>query len=271
MDNQSIRGPSVKKQIEKATAERFLAVFNRRFGTAFRVTQLAETPDVRCQDSSTGKRLYLEVTLLEDWEGDIQSILSGDEQTVMSPIISFEEDALPRLKKRLNKKLLASYGPDTALVIRQVSPLWSATDWRRYVRLIGDEVLEGREKNYGAGIWLLCNDTTSWPNQDDILCLSDVASTGESHTPQPGTSQERIVAKVTWERSVCNDFVQFSRRDDVDPVYRIESPHGCQEAILIAFLKDEPESQREKAIDFYRSEMVYYCICGRGKFGQSHT
>ncbi|TKJ28560.1 MAG: hypothetical protein CEE40_11365 [Chloroflexi bacterium B3_Chlor] len=271
MPKESTRVPSVKKQIEKGTAERFLAVFNRKFGTAFRVTELAETPDVRCQDPSTGKKLYLEITLLADWEDDIRHLLGGEQDLVVSPVISFEHDALPRLKQRLNKKLLASYGPGTALVIRQVSPLWSATDWRRYLPLIRNEVFKGREKNYGAGIWILWNDTSSSPSQDDILSLSEVTSMGEYDTPQPGISEERIVGKVTWEGNISDDFVQFSGRDDVDPVYRIESPHGCQEAILIVFIKDEPESERKKAIEFYRSGMVYYCFCGRGKFDQRHT
>jgi hypothetical protein len=80
---------------------------------------------------------------------------------------------------------------------------------------------------------------------------------------EPG---EMIVGKFIWERFPTKDFLDFTARADVDIPIRIDSPHCCDEAILIAFVKDEPEEERQKAIRFYRDEMVNYCICGKGKF-----
>jgi hypothetical protein len=76
----------------------------------------------------------------------------------------------------LAKKLLSSYGPDTALVIRQVSPLWEPSDWQRIAAEFRQNVLAGSEKNYGAGVWIICTDNSTFPAGDALFCLSEPTS-----------------------------------------------------------------------------------------------
>jgi hypothetical protein len=128
------------------------------------------------------------------------------------------------------------------------------------------EVFRGREGNYGAGVWILCRDATSSSYKEDIFLLSEMPE-GEAFGETVSLdSSDTVRAMVTYERFTSKAFNEFVSRKDVDQPYRIESPHGCEEAVLIAFLKDEPEDARQMAIEFYRDQMVYYCICGKGKF-----
>lgn len=265
-----------KQKIEKATAEKFLDLYNKRCSTNFRIVELGDTPDVKCKDQSTGEELFLEITLLEDWEGDIQALLGrGQRRTTSSntglSAISFEQDTLAKLKKCLENKLTANYGPNTALVIRQVSILWSGQSYQRYSKQILSEVFRGREGNYEAGVWILCRDATSSSYKEDIFLLSELPEGDTFREPVSPDRSDIVRAMVTYERFASEAFNEFASRKDVDPPYRVESPHGCEEAVLIAFVKDEPEDERQKAIEFYRDQMVYYCICGKGKFNIEKT
>jgi hypothetical protein len=127
MSDQSDEQLTEKQKIEKATAEIFLDLYNKRCSTNFRIVQLGDTPDVECKDQSTGEELFLEITLLEDWEGDIQALLGRGQRRTTSPItglpaISFRQDTIEKLKERLESKLLANYGPNTALVQLGLKP-----------------------------------------------------------------------------------------------------------------------------------------------------
>ncbi len=264
---------SIKQQIEKTTAEQFLGVYNRRFGTDFKISQLGDTPDVECKDQGSGKKLYLEITLLQDWEGEIQERLNEQASANTTPklanhVASFENDTLPTLKERLVNKISSYYGPDTALVIRQVSVLWSAEDWKLHVGKIISEVLEGKKENYGAGIWILCTKTIGLLGEDELFSLSDEPGQKKIDMSLLHTKIGPVTAKVAWAGSISTEFSDFVTHDGIE-IVRVESPHGCGEAILIAFPKEEPELVRQKAMEFYHNQMIYYCRCGRGKF--SHT
>lgn len=63
-----------KQAIEKATAEGFLKIYNREFGTDFKIVAIADAPDVRCTDSA-GNTLNLECTTTEDRPGDMAALL----------------------------------------------------------------------------------------------------------------------------------------------------------------------------------------------------
>jgi hypothetical protein len=69
MENQ--KKLSEKQRIEKATAEWFLNIYNKKFGAAFQIQEISDTPDVICFDKNLDKVLKLEISLLEDLPGDI--------------------------------------------------------------------------------------------------------------------------------------------------------------------------------------------------------
>ena len=202
---------SEKERIERATAEKFLHLYNKRHGAHFKITTQGDHPDIACRDVLTGQLLYIEITLLEDWDDDIQAVLGRAERKTYSPTtgipaISFEEDTLPKLRARLQDKLLSSYGPNTGLVIRQVSILWSSEDWMNHAGEIVRDVFAGREENYGAGVWILCREPNSWPYEDDIFELSSLAR-DPPFQPQPSAA-ERVVGKAMWERCLTKRLSQ---------------------------------------------------------------
>jgi hypothetical protein len=166
---------SEKKVIERKTAEIFLKLYNPQHGTHFEISDLGESPDVACIDAQTGKPLYLEVTLLENRHGDIAYELGRGRKpispTTKTTVVDFFKDVVPLLRDRLEKKLLASYGENTALVLRQVSILWEPMEWKLITPSLKDEILKGKEGHYGAGIWAICTDTTTWPASNALFCV----------------------------------------------------------------------------------------------------
>lgn len=256
---------SEKQKIELATARAFLGIFNQRKSTSFEPVEVGDAPDVRCRDSSTGDALDLEITLLEDRPDDIPYLLGRieiEDELSIERVIDFRRDVIPRLAKRLEDKLLSDFGERTALVIRQVGPIWDAADWQREAGQVVSEVLKGRERHYGMGVWILCSNTSTFPTSKDLLALYD-PDVGLLESQPTIRVEERVVGKVSWESHKTQDFVEFAQRPGVETV-RIGSPHDCEYAILIAFVEDEPTQEREKAIEFYRRHMVFFCPCGRG-------
>ena len=84
---------------------------------------------------------------------------------------------------------------------------------------------------------------------------------------KPIVRGSQVVSVPTWDDPISDEFAHFSAVNNVD-IVRIISPHGCNEAILIAFLKEEPEAAKQEAIELYQNQMIYYCRCGKGEFGQ---
>jgi hypothetical protein len=167
---------SGKKHIEKSTAEIFLSVYNSQMGSNFTISKLSDTPDVTCEDIETGDELFLEVTILEDIPGEAQFIL-GRGRKPISPTtrmhaVSLENDAVNQLKQRLEEKLLAFYGENTALVFRSATLGWEKEDWEFVTKDFDKKIIRGRQGNYGAGIWIICIDDSTWPVSDSLFCLS---------------------------------------------------------------------------------------------------
>jgi hypothetical protein len=171
-----------KKEIERETAEIFLKHYNPLHGTHFEIFELGESPDVICADSETDERLDLEISLLEDLPGDIAFGLGRSRKpnspTTGTAVVDFFKDAVPNFQKQINKKLLAAYDDKTALVFRQVSILWDAREWSAILPLLKNEVLKGKEANFGAGIWVICTNNDKWPVDDDIFQLSPPTTKG---------------------------------------------------------------------------------------------
>ena len=166
-----------KERIQEATARLFLSLYNEQFTSSFEIDSLGDTPDVVCIEASSKRILNLEISLIEDLPGDIQYVLGRGSKptspTTGSTAVSFFEDSAVQLRASLEKKLLSSYGANTALVLRQVSLLWEPMEWASVADDFRQTVLRGREKNFGAGVWIICTDNSTWPTSDTLFCMSE--------------------------------------------------------------------------------------------------
>jgi hypothetical protein len=144
-----------KQAIEKATAEKFLSMYNEHFKSNFRIEKLSDSPDVFCSDLYTGETLGLEITLLEDIPGDAGwelGRLKLPQPKSGLPARSFDLDTLPHLINSIIKKRHKDYGSNVALVIRQVSRV----PWDFEVELDNIRSMIKLERNpYDRGIWIL--------------------------------------------------------------------------------------------------------------------
>jgi hypothetical protein len=167
---------SEKRRIEKATADLFLRLYNENFGSSFEITQNGDAPDILCVDSNTNEELSLEISLLQNIEGEIPYILGKGPQPVSSTTgttaVSLFDDAYGQIEKALNKKLQSHYSGNSALVLRQVSILWSPRDWELLAPDLRSTVLNGKENQFNFGIWIICTDDETWPAQDTLFRLT---------------------------------------------------------------------------------------------------
>jgi hypothetical protein len=157
-----------KEAIERETAGAFLKRYNEAEGTAYEILQHSDAPDFICRDGE-GNTLKLEITMTEDRSGDIPSLLGrsdarspealkrhleavdrGEESIFASG--SSSDSICHMAASRIQAKLSKDYGPNTALVVRDTSPLeW---DWRFEIeRLI--ELLDLSRNPYDKGIWIV--------------------------------------------------------------------------------------------------------------------
>lgn len=162
--------PSIGKEIERATGEAFLNLYNEKYGMDFKIIEHADVPDLRCEDSEKNK-LNIEITLTEDQPKDIAAALGrsshrspealrehlrrvreGKEVIKFSSLVNVRD----RLVYRISEKLLNNYGSGAALVVREISPLdW---DWDGEIAHIAEEVkkrLNNRSTPFDKGIWIL--------------------------------------------------------------------------------------------------------------------
>lgn len=166
---------SEKRQIEKATAEGFIKLYNETMGTSYKIIKNSDSPDIQCVDSD-GSELNLEITMTEDQPGDIKALLGrSDHRNIESlqahrakveagKASEFEwVDSLPgnisvMLLNRIRAKLKKDYGPNTALVVRAMCP--ADPDWDLEVDDIKAQ-LDLSRNPFDKGIWILsrCKDT----------------------------------------------------------------------------------------------------------------
>lgn len=161
-----------KKRIEQGTAEGFLKLFNGNAGTDFKIVELGDAPDVKCQDSN-GNQLNLEITLTEDRPGDIQAILGRSDHLSVEALkqhnkrvaegrekprfSSLSGNVLDQVVERIKGKLLMSYGPSSALVVRDTSGVdW---EWECVIGEIANR-LQNERNPFDRGIWILNIDKT---------------------------------------------------------------------------------------------------------------
>jgi hypothetical protein len=167
---------SEKKEIERKTAQLFLNLFNQLHNTHFEIQELREIPDVQCCDTETGKYLFLEIAMLENLPGEIAYGFGRAKKpispTTKTDVVDFFADVVPQYRKCLEKKLLSTYGDNTALVLYQTSILWEPSDWEIIAPGFRKEILEGKETHFYAGVWVICTNNMTWPATDTLFCIS---------------------------------------------------------------------------------------------------
>ena len=156
------------EKIERGTAEKFLQLYNQQMATSYTIVCHSDNPDFQCKDNATGEQMGLEVTNLEDVSGDLKYILGrGQGQGVRC----FNEDTLERFRQRVAEKCRKDYGPNVALVLRQVAPLWSDVDWEMYREDFQVLIPAECKKIYSKGIWVLTWKETPIRSENAIVRL----------------------------------------------------------------------------------------------------
>lgn len=158
-----------KEEIEKATADAFIKLYNSKTKSKYSIVEYSDAPDIRCKDPD-GNEFNFEITLTEDHPKDIASLLGrSDHKSIdslkkhLAEVKAGKAHPLERasclqgnvaamIAGRIQAKLNKDYGPNTALVVRDSSPLgW---DWDT----VKDQVQSSLnlERNpFDRGIWVV--------------------------------------------------------------------------------------------------------------------
>ncbi len=159
-----------KEAIEFETAKQFINLYNSQMGTSFSIVKHSDAPDFHCQDKE-GNELKLEITLTEDRPGDIQALLGRSdarspeamkkhneavergEASIFESVSCLQGNVFQIAKNRIQPKIdKMRYGSNTALVVRDVSPLgWS---WETVLDDLASS-LDLRNNPFDKGIWLI--------------------------------------------------------------------------------------------------------------------
>jgi hypothetical protein len=160
---------NVTRNIELATAEKFLRPYNARFATTFRVTESSDAPDIRCRDD-TGRTLNLEIGMTQDEPWVIQALLHRSKGEPFLKRLQAEVELVSQGKRDptarppeldgaigaavrvINKKLVNDYGACCALVVRDASIQgWS---WDQELDKIRAGLNLSRQP-FDKGIWIV--------------------------------------------------------------------------------------------------------------------
>ena len=166
------------KEIEEAVALRFLKIYNNKRGCSFTIDHIGECPDISCIDNKSGEKLFLEIASLQNLEGDTKKEFERIRKGWTSLGLSMGmrgniHSILENLRYLLDKKLLASYSnTPTALVIGQVTTIWSLNDWIIFAAQFAQYVFKDREQNYPKGVWLFWEGSET--SKGEILNLLDI-------------------------------------------------------------------------------------------------
>ncbi len=166
-----------KESIEAITVENFLNLYNRLNDSNYLVVKHSDSPDFICNDSRDNKTLNIEITMTQDKDKDIQSLLGrsmhrnidsikekiqkvkNGELHYMEAITSYSDNTLPMLFSAIEKKLKKDYGKSVLLVVRDTSPLnW---DHSIYIESISKKISimsPSPQKIFDKGIYLISSD-----------------------------------------------------------------------------------------------------------------
>ena len=159
-----------KEIIELETAELFLNLYNSQMGTGFNIVEHSDAPDFHCQDKK-GAELNFDITLTEDRSGDIQA-LCGRSDALSPEAMKRHNEALERGEanifdlasclqgnvsqmaiNRIQPKIdKMRYGPNTALVVRDVSR--QPHDWEAVLDDLAKS-LDLSNNPFDKGIWII--------------------------------------------------------------------------------------------------------------------
>jgi hypothetical protein len=159
---------SEKKDIEKATAEGFIKLYNAKMRTTYRIIDYSDSPDTHCVNSD-GNKLNIEITMTEDRPGDIQALLGRSDQRNLEAWqalraeieagkasvfewVTHPVDRIEMVVMRIREKLKKDYGSNTALVLRDMCP--ADPDWDLEVDDIKAR-LDLSRNPFDKGIWIL--------------------------------------------------------------------------------------------------------------------
>ncbi len=158
-----------KEAIQKETADAFIELYNAEMGTSFSIVEYLDAPDIRCIDSE-GNTFNFEVTLTEDRPKDIQAALGrSDHRSIealekhladvkagkahpLDRVSCLQGNVTEMIVSRIQPKLKKDYGGNTALVIRDASPVgW---DWDMVIDQIKSQLSLDRNP-FDKGIWII--------------------------------------------------------------------------------------------------------------------
>jgi len=145
-----------KKAMERATAEAFLALYNKKMNASFTINEHLEAPDIRCEDSN-GNKLNLEITSTEDFPsttdvaGDIQATYRDNKV----PCVGGFDGACDTLFQRICAKAKKDYGSDVALVIQNFSGVGWCQEIAEKTKERFSNLLEKLDPSFDKGIWLI--------------------------------------------------------------------------------------------------------------------
>lgn len=158
-----------KESIERATADAFIELYNSEMGTSFSIVKYSDAPDVHCKDRD-GNSLNLEITLTEDRPKDIQAAIGRSDHRSLEALKKhladvkagkanpldrascFQGNVTEMIVSRIQPKLRKDYGSNTALIIRDSSPIgW---DWYMVTDQIKDQLNLDRNP-FDKGVWII--------------------------------------------------------------------------------------------------------------------
>ena len=123
--------------------------------TTYKVELHSDNPDFTCSDSD-GSILQVDVTMTESSKGDIKARLGRannknvNNMKVMSK--SLQDNTIEKVITRIREKLWKRYGPNTALVVRDMCPL--DLNWDLFLTQI-TRVLSNECNPYDKGVWII--------------------------------------------------------------------------------------------------------------------
>jgi len=164
-----------KRKTERQVAEEFLRLYNERFCTHYEIEEHGDAPDFKCSDRSSGTLLELEITLLDELPGFIESVLVGKPRPISphtgTTAVSIPDESFPIVEDHIRNKLLSAYGSSTALVLKHVTGIWEPNEWEWFKNLRGQDLFKESQRSFGAGIWAVCTDNSTWPSSSVIVRL----------------------------------------------------------------------------------------------------
>lgn len=149
-----------KKKIEICIAKGFLKLYNLQYDDTYEYIDSRDSPDIYCKNAE-GKKLFLEITMTQDQEGDIAVLLNRRKQRQSHHAMCLDRLPLQHAKKAIQSKLCKDYGDSVALVVQDTSPIgW---DWDFVIPELSSWCEHETSLNnpFDKGIWIINDSRTN--------------------------------------------------------------------------------------------------------------